>query len=162
MGLRYGLLTGLVSVIFSFGMFAAQMEDSPLKYIGYLIMIGGLVMAMRHFKASNYGFMSFGEGLGIGVMASAVVGLLSAIFTYVYMNIIDPDVVGRMMEKARAGMEEKGSLSDEQIDQSMAMASKFMNGPFMVVMVVLSSVLIGLLLSLVISAFIKHSKPEFE
>lgn len=161
-GLRYGLLTGLVSIIISFGMFAAQMEDSPLKYIGYVVMIGGLVMAMRYYKANNLGYMSYGEGLGIGIMVSAVVGVLSAIFTYVYMNIIDTDAVGRMMEKTRAGMEARGGLSDEQIDQSLAMAGKFMNGPFMVVAVVLSSILVGLLLSLIISAFIKHTKPEFE
>ncbi|OGX84056.1 hypothetical protein BEN47_16895 [Hymenobacter lapidarius] len=161
-GLRYGLLTGLVSIIISFGIFAAQMEDSPIKYISYLVLIGGLVMAMRYYKANNLGFMSYGEGLGIGVMVSAVVGVLSAIFTYVYMNIIDTDAVARMTEKVRAGMEEGGKLTDEQIDQSMAMAGKFMNGPFMVVAVVISSVLVGLVFSLVISAFIKHTKPEFE
>ncbi|OGX84510.1 DUF4199 domain-containing protein [Hymenobacter glacialis] len=161
-GMRYGLLTGLVSIIFSFGLFAAQMEDSPIKYVGYLVLIGGLIMAMRYYKASNFGFMSYGEGLGIGILVSAVVGALSAIFTYVYMNVIDPDAVSRMTEKVRAGMEEGGKLTDEQIDQSMAMAGKFMNGPFMVVAVVISSVLVGLLLSLVISAFIKHTKPEFE
>lgn len=161
-GMRYGLLTGLVSIIISFGIFAAQIEDSPIKYISYLVLIGGLVMAMRYYKASNLGFMSYGEGLGIGMMVSAVVGVLSAIFTYVYMNIIDPDAVARMTEKVRAGMEEGGKLTDDQIDQSMAMAGKFMNGPFMVVAVVISSVLVGLVFSLVISAFIKHTKPEFE
>jgi len=161
-GMRYGLLTGLVSVIISFGTFAAHMENSPLKYVGYLVLIGGLVMAMRYYKAINHGFMSFGEGIGIGAVLSAVVGVLSAIFAYLYMNVIDPDSVGRMMEKARADMENRGSMSDEQIDQGMAMAGKFMNGPVMVIIVVITSVLVGLVFSLIVSAFIKHTKPEFE
>ncbi|MDB5233844.1 MAG: hypothetical protein JWR44_837 [Hymenobacter sp.] len=161
-GIRYGLLTGLVSIIISFGLFATHMEQSPLRYVSFLVMVGGMVMAMRQFKENNHGFMSFGQGVGIGVVLSAVVGALSAIFTYLYMNVIDPDVVGRMMEKARADMEARGGMSDEQIDQGMAMAGKFMNGPIMMVGVVLGTIFFGLLMSLVVSAFIKHSKPEFE
>ncbi|GAB3326753.1 DUF4199 domain-containing protein [Hymenobacter humi] len=161
-GLRYGLLTGLISVIISFGLFALSMEQSPLRYVSFLVLIGGMVMAMRHFKENNYGFMSFGQGVGIGTLISAVVGALSAIFTYFYMNIIDPDVVGRMTEKMRADMEARGGMSDEQIDQAMALSGKFMNGPIMIAVVLFTSIFFGLLIALVVSAFIKHSKPEFE
>jgi hypothetical protein len=161
-GMRYGLLTGLVSIIISFALFATHMEQSPLRFVTFLVLVGGMVMAMRQYKENNHGFMSFGQGVGIGTILSAVVGALSAIFTYVYMNVIDPEVVGRMMEKARADMEARGGMSDEQIDQGMAMAGKFMNGPIMIVGVLLGTILIGLVLSLLVSAFIKHSKPEFE
>ena len=161
-GTRYGLLTGLISVIISFGLFAVQMEQSSLRYVSFLVLLGGIVMAMRYYKENNRGFMSFGQGLGIGTVLSAVVGALSAIFTYVYMNIIDPEVVGRMMDKARADMEAKGNLSDEQIDQAMTIAGKFMNGPIMLAGVILGTIFFGFILSLVVSAILKHSKPEFE
>jgi hypothetical protein len=161
-GLRYGLLTGLITVIISFALFAIQMEQSPLRYVSFVVPVGGMVMAMRYFKESNQGFMSFGQGVGIGTVISAVGGVLSAIFTYVYMNIIDPEVMGRMMEKARADMEARGGMTDEQIDQGMAMAGKFMNGPIMIIGVVLGSLFFGVLLGLLVSAFMKHAKPEFE
>jgi hypothetical protein len=161
-GLRYGLLTGLITVIISFALFAIQMEQSPLRYVSFVVLVGGMVMAMRYFKESNQGFMSFGQGVGIGTVISAVGGVLSAIFTYVYMNIIDPEVMGRMMEKARADMEARGGMTDEQIDQGMAMAGKFMNGPIMIIGVVLGSLFFGVLLGLLVSAFMKHAKPEFE
>ncbi|WP_197076934.1 DUF4199 domain-containing protein [Hymenobacter terrenus] len=162
MGFRYGLLTGLISILVSFGLYATSMDQSPLRFVGSLVLVGGIVLAMRYFKESNQGFMSFGEGVGIGAIISAVVGALSAIFSYVYMNFIDPDVVVRLMDKARADMEAKGGLSDEQIDQSMAMAGKFIDGPFMMVIVVLLTLFMGVVLALVASAFLKHSKPEFE
>ena len=161
-GLRYGLLTGLVSIIISFGLFASHQEISPLRYATFAVLIAGLVLAMNSFKQSNQGFMSFGQGVGIGAALSAVVGLLSGIFSYVYMNLIDPEVVGRMTEKIRADMEAKGGMSDEQIDRAMAMSSKMMNGPFMLVAALLGSILIGVILAMVVSAFIKHAQPEFE
>ena len=161
-GLRYGLLTGLVSILISFGLFAAHQETSPLRYATFAVLIAGLVLAMNYFKQHNHGFMSFGQGVSIGAVLSAVVGLLSGIFSYVYMNVIDPEVVGRMSEKIRADMEARGGMSDEQIDQAMAMSGKFMNGPFMLVAALLGTILIGVILAMIVSAFMKHAQPEFE
>lgn len=161
-GIRYGLLTGLISVLISFGLFATHLEQSSLRFLTTLVLVGGMVLAMRYYKASNAGYMSYGEGLGIGTILSAVVGALGAIFTYIYMGFIDPEVVGRMMEKARADMEARGGMSDEQIDQGMAMAGKFMSPPILTLSVLLITIITGFFIALVVSAIIKHSKPEFE
>ncbi|MBF9144189.1 DUF4199 domain-containing protein [Hymenobacter properus] len=161
-GLRYGLLTGLVSTLFSFALNIMHQESSPARYLSFAILVGGLVLAMNHFKQQNRGFMSYGQGLGIGAVLSAVVGAISGIFAYIYMNFVDPDMLGRITEKMRADMEARGGLSDEQIDQAVTMSSKFMNGPVMVGAALLGTLLIGVLLSLVISAIIKNAQPEFE
>jgi hypothetical protein len=161
-GLRYGLLTGLVTVLVSFGLNVMHQESSPARYLSFAVLIGGLVLAMNYFKQHNQGFMSYGQGLGIGAVLSAVVGAISGIFAYVYMNFIDTDMLSRITEKMRADMEARGGVSDEQIDQAVAMSSKFMNGPVMVGAALLGTVLIGVLLSLVISAIIKNAQPEFE
>ena len=160
--LRYGMLTGLVSILFSFGLSIMHQESSPARYISFAILIGGIVFAMNTFKQQNQGFMSYGQGLGIGTVLSAVVGLMSGIFTYVYMTFIDTEIMGRITEKMRTDMEARGGMTDEQIDQAIAMSGKFMHGPFMLVFALLGSILIGVLLSLVISAFIKNAQPEFE
>ena len=160
--LRYGMLTGLVSILFSFGLNIMHQESSPARYISFAILVGGIVLAMNAFKTQNQGFMSYGQGLGIGTVLSAVVGLISGVFAYVYMTFIDPEMLGRVTEKIRTDMEARGGMTDEQIDQAVAMSGKFMNGPFMLVFALLGSILIGVLLSLVISAFIKNAQPEFE
>lgn len=161
-GLRYGLLTGLVTVLLSFGLNVMHQESSPARYLSFAVLVGGLVLAMNYFKQHNQGFMSYGQGIGIGAVLSAVVGAISGIFAYVYMNFIDTDMLSRITEKMRADMEARGGLSDEQIDQAVAMSGKFMNGPVMVGAALLGTLLIGVLLSLVISAIIKNAQPEFE
>ena len=161
-GLRYGMLTGLVSILFSFGLNIMHQESSPARYISFAIMIGGIVLAMNAFKQQNQGFMSYGQGIGIGTVLSAVTGLMSGIFAYVYMTFVDPEMMVRITEKMRTDMEARGGMTDEQIDQAITMSGKFMNGPFMLVFALLGSILIGVLLSLVISAIIKNAQPEFE
>jgi hypothetical protein len=161
-GIRYGLLTGIISIIISFALFATNMDQSPLRYLTSVVLIGGIVMAMRYYKENNAGFMSYGQGLGIGTTLSAVTGVLSAIFTYIYVSFIDSEAISRMMEKAQSDMEARGNLSDEQIEQAMAMTAKFMTVPMLTVMVLVMSILMGFIVSLIVGAIMKHTKPEFE
>ena len=161
-GLRFGALTGLVSIIISFGINAVHLETSPIRYLTTAVLVVGIILAQRDFKLRNAGFMSYGQGLGVGTVLSVVVGLLSAAFTYVYTNFVDPNMMTRAMEKVRTDMEAKGTMSDAQIDQAMAMSAKFTSGPILLVLVLIGSVVIGLLISLITSAVIKNAKPEFE
>lgn len=162
-GIRYGVLTGLVSVIYSFILLAARQEgNTPLGLLAFVIWIGGIWMAHKYYKANNEGFMSYGQGLTIGVILSLVSGVMGAIFRYIYMEFIDPAAMQRGMELARTKLEEKGGLSDEQIDQAIAMSQKFSSGPVGLVIAIVSAVVIGLILSLIISAITKNTRPEFE
>ena len=161
-GIRYGLLTGLVSIIVSFATNMAHLEQTPLKWLSSIALIAGIVLAQREFKQRDGGFMSYGQGIGVGVTVSAVAGVLSSIFTYVYMTMIDPEFITRIMDKARADMEARGGVSDAQIDQAMAMSAKFTSAPVLTIFALIGSVIIGLLISLLTSAIIKNTRPEFE
>ena len=161
-GLRYGLLTGLVSIIFSFILFVTHADQSPVRWLALGILVGAMVMAHNAFKQGNGGFMNYSQGLGIGAIMGGVSGVLSTAFNLLYMTFIDPEYMGRIMETTRAKMEEKGGMSDEQIDQAIKMVQKFSSGGWMVLFGVVGSVLFGFLIALVISAITKNSKPEFE
>ncbi|MGI4735515.1 MAG: DUF4199 domain-containing protein [Janthinobacterium lividum] len=161
--IRYGLLTGLVSVLISFALYALQLEQNAfLKFLTTIVLLLGIVLAQREYRQRNAGFMSYGEGLRIGALVSVIVGVLGAAFVYVYTTLIDPDTMTRTIERARAELEAKGSMSDAQIDQAMAMSAKFTSGPFMLIFVIVGTLFFGLLISLITSAFVKNPKPEFE
>lgn len=161
--LRYGLLTGVVSVIYSFILLATNLEqNTALSLLSIVILVGGIFLAHKTYKESNGGFMSYGQGLGIGTLVSLVAGILGGIFRYVYVEFIDPSVTQRAIDQARAKFEEAGTMSDAQIDQTIQMTQRFSSGPMGVVMTVLGSALIGFLLSLIIAAITKHNRPEFE
>ncbi len=162
-GTRYGLLTGLLSVLISFGTYALELEqNSAVRFLSMAVLIAGIAMAMRSFKEQNAGFMSYGQGLSVGMMVSALVGLLSGVFIYVYTTMVDPAVITRIMEKGRADLEAKGTMSDAQIDQAMAWSAKFTTGPMMFLFSIIFTLILGLIISLIAAAFVKNPKPEFE
>lgn len=160
--LRYGLLTGLAGVIFSFIIFLMQADQSPIRWLGLAITVGGMVLAHNQFKRSNGGYMDYSEGLGIGTLMGMVGGVINTLFNYVYLTFIDPEYMGRALDIARAKMEEKGNMTDEQIDQAMMYAAKFSSGGWMLLFGLLGSLLFAFLISLVVSAITKNSKPQFE
>lgn len=161
-GIRYGLILGLVSVIFSFLQLTfIEDPETPLRWLSVIILIGGIVLTHKQFKQQNQGFMSYGQGLAIGTIVSAVSGVIGGVFTYIYFTFIDPSYMARVMELTRSRMEEKG-MPDAQIDQAMAWTQKFATGPISMLFTILGALLMGFLISLVVSAFTKNSRPEFE
>lgn len=162
-GLRYGLLTGLVSVIFTFVLFAIGQEgNGGLASVAFAILIIGIVLAHRAFKAANEGYISYGQGLGIGVLVGGINGVLTTIFNYVYRTFIDPEMVARAMDQMRSKLEEAGSMSEAQIEQIVSASTKYSSGAIGLVIGIVSGFLVGLVFSLVIAAITKNTKPEFE
>ncbi len=105
--------------------------------------------------------MSYGEGLGIGAVLAAVAGLLSSFFSFLYLKFVDPDYMNRVMELTRSRLEDRG-MEGAQVDQAIASIAKYSTGPISIVFGALGALLLGFFLTLAISAFTKHTRPEFE
>jgi hypothetical protein len=161
-GLRYGLLTGLLSIIISFLLNVTQLEQSPAKWLTLVVLVVGIILAQKAFRQANAGFMSYGQGLGLGMMLAAVSSVLSAVFSYLYVMLIDPEMPTRILEKGRADLEARGNLSDAQIDQAMHWTTMLVQGPALAGIALVGGVFMGLIVSLITAAVLKNPKPEFE
>jgi len=160
--LKWGIIIGICSVVFStLIMVLGLVANQGVGFVAYIIIGIGVFMAMNAYKKENNGFMSYGQGLGIGTLMSAVSGLLSSAYSFVYMKFIDPSVMDQIFKKAEADMEKKG-LSPEQIDQAIEMSKVFMSPGAMFVWGVVGSIFLGFVFSLIIAAFVKKDKPIFE
>jgi hypothetical protein len=158
--LKAGLITGLVMTVYSIILnMAGLTQSSPLHYLSFLMLVGGLVYGMRDFKGQNGGYMSYGQGLGVGTLTAGVAGLLSSLVSTFYVKFVDPSVLQRTMDAQRDQMEERG-FSDAQIDQAMKIAESMSGFSFLIA--TLSVVFFGFILSLIIAAFVKRERDVFE
>ena len=83
--LKYGLLVAVVTMVYSTILYVAGLgSNRMLASLSYVFMIVAIVLAMKEFREKNGGFISYGEGLGLGSLTSAVLGLLSSAFTIFY------------------------------------------------------------------------------
>jgi len=160
--LKWGLIAGVVSMIYSTALYmTSQFTNNALTWLALLISVTFIVLAMREFRTLNGGFMTYGEGVGLGTLVATISGMLSATYSYFYMNFIDTTIMQQIMDQSRVKMEEQG-MSDDQIEQALEVSQNFMSPGLTFLFGVLGSVFFGLILSLIIAAFMRRNKPFAE
>jgi hypothetical protein len=161
-GLRYGLILGLVSIVFGLILqMTGQATNNWLSSIGYILFIVVIVLAHKAFKEGGDGFMSIGQGLGIGTLLSVIGGTLSSIFTFIYLKFVDDSMLQMIRDKQIEAFEAQG-MDDAQIEQAMEMAGKFSGPVAILIMGIVGSALVGFIISLIISLFTKKANPALE
>lgn len=154
-GIRWGVVNALVSIAFFIVLVIAGLNafDNKWGWIGSGFTIVLLVLAHKAFKDQGDGFMTYGQGVGIGFWMSVVATVVAGLFTYVYANIIDPATMENFFEAQRMQMEER-NMPDEQIDIAIEWTRKLFW-----VFYVIGGVVGGLILSLIVSIFTQKRNP---
>jgi len=165
-GIKFGLITSLVLIIFSLIMNITELSFDPnigsyLQYFNYLFLIIGMIYAHKAYKERSEGFMKYGTGLGLGTVVSLFSGIIAAIFSFVYITFVDPEIIAKSLDMLRVGMENKGT-DDDVIDKTLEMQAKFMTPTVMSGMSAFVMLFVGFILSLVVTIFTKKTPPEFE
>jgi phosphatidylglycerophosphatase A len=164
--LKWGAISGLLSIIFFVvqdvaGIAGDQTYSWIVMLIGIAIGVTVLVMAHREFINGGDGYMNYAEGLGIGTLMAVVSSIISSVFTYIYISFINTSYLDIIKEAQIMEMEKQG-LTDVQIEQGMKMASMFTTPTGVAVMGILGGIFMGFIGALIVSAFTKKSRPEFE
>ena len=161
--MQYGVIVGIIMIIYGtlLQVSGLALEYQSLSYINYIFLAVVIYLAHKKFKEDGDGFMSYGQGLGIGFWISLIGGVISMVFSYIYMSFIDSTIMEQAMDKARYDMEEKG-MSDAQIDQAMSITEKFMTPEMIFVMGIVGMLIFGFILSLIVSAITKKTDPQLE
>ncbi|WP_428658290.1 DUF4199 domain-containing protein [Runella sp.] len=157
--LKFGLIAGVAYIIFTTILYVSgQAANSSLAWISVIIPITTMVLAMKEFRTSNGGFLSYGQGLGIGTLMSAISGFISATYSYIYNEFIDPTLRQQILDKVREDLENRG-MDDAQIEQAVEMSQKFSTPGLTFVFGILGAIVIGFIIALIISAIMKKDKP---
>lgn len=163
-GLKNGIIVGLVLIVYGMILQFLNLEMNmmqKLDYLKYVFVIVVIVLAHKAFKEGGDGYMSIGQGLGIGTLIGLVGGAISGAFLYIYIKFIDDSILTKIKDFQVEKMEEQG-MDDATIDRAMEITSKLMSAELMPVWAILELVFVGFFLSLIISLFTKKANPTLE
>lgn len=159
--LNNGLYYGLVSVILSLIMYALGMhleQNITQMLLGFAIMIAFIVLASKKFKTDNGGFMSWGQGVKIGMGVILIGIIISAIYTYVFTSFIEPEFKNQVIEKSIIQWQDAG-MSSDQIDMSKKMTEDYFYLSLFGGMAI-GGLFLGFIFSAIIAAIMKKSEEE--
>ncbi len=160
--LKWGVISGIVSVVFTLILFLTnQIGNQALGFFPLVFAIVLIVLAMREYRSLNEGYLSFGEGFGVGALVAAIGGLISATFSTIYTTFVDTTFYERLADTMQEQWEKQG-LSDVQIEQASEMTKMFQSPGLLFAIGLISSVIGGIILSLIIAAIMRKNRPVFD
>lgn len=163
--MTFGLITGVVLIVYTLLLYATNnilKQNFLLSIINYIILIAGIVKGTRAYRDQTLGgYISYTKALGYGVVMSIFTGVVLGVFTYLLYAVIDPGLMEQSMKMVEEEMLNRG-MSPDQVE-SLSEMQRQIRSPFMMLIgSVFTYALLGLLFSLVTSAFLKKDKPIFD
>jgi len=167
--LKWGLITGALQIAFV----VIQYVIDPALMIAWwnsLLSIGLLVALMvgaaMEYRDREGGWMSYGTSVWLMFRVCMLGSLLSVAFMGLLYNVIDKGLDERMKEITLEQMEqmlEKFDVPSEQIEEQMEAIEErdFSQTPRALITSWMISVVFGLFLALIASAFTKKNEPLF-
>lgn len=154
--LNYGLIMGLITIVVSVLAYMLDVIGKPWVILPSLIIsIVALYMLLRSYRDTyNHGYISYGKAVGAGVVISIYSAILGAIYIYILYGFIDPGLVDKQILDAEEKLIARG-MPEGSIDAALEMQAKFMKPWFMAVSSIFTAAFFGLILSLLVSLFIK-------
>ena len=161
--IKYGLFAGLAMVLTSLLLYTFDLNAASwAQYGSLLVLLAGVIVGTLAFRDKcSSGYISYGRSLGSGVLISLVVGIIMAVYTYLFFAFFDPDQILKMAQAAEENMYKQG-LSDDQIEQAMSVTKMFMTPLFVAISGLFSMLLWGTVFSLLASIFIKKNNENFD
>ena len=136
------------------------MFNQVLGYAGVIIIIAGLAIAMKNYRDNVLdGIMPFGKAFGFGMLIIIVAALLVAIFSYLLYAVIDTGLSERMREFTEERMLKRG-VPEAQLDTMIEQAAKFQKPLPVAITAFITSILGGVVLSLIVAAIFKKDEPQ--
>jgi len=156
-----GLLLSLVLMVLGLiGGFAHLQFESWYKWLPTLIQTIAIIIFCIQFGKQQTGTVTFGKVFGYGFKVSLVVSVLMVVYTMLSVFVIFPEFTDQALQQARAGMEAKGNLTEDQIDQGMAFTKKFFQPIPLAIFAFLGTLFFGTIAALLGAAFTKKSEPD--
>jgi hypothetical protein len=165
---KWGLITGMVYVIFSLvsNMLGLSQGGGGSAGIGFLVNIllfGAtfytLFLGVKETRDHDLGGnLDMGQAFRAGMKIAVIAGAIAALFSFVYMKLIDPDMVDRVMEGAEDQWD-KMNVPEEQREMSRKITGMFLNPAIMAPFMLIWVAFWGVIKALISGSILKKEPP---
>ena len=153
-----GLLIGLILIVFSIAGYLTDMyQQNWYNWAVNIILCIAIIVACITYANQKDNYVTFGNVFSHGFKTTAIIAIIVLVYTVLTMGVLFPEMKEKALELAQKRMEEKGNLTDDQIEKGMEFTKKYFMA-FVIFGVMIGTLLFGVVASL-IGAAIAKKKP---
>lgn len=160
--MNYGGVMGLALVIAALLVYLLGMDfDSTLANIlNYAIMIGGLFYFMKKYRDDiSEGYISFAGAFRTGILIMMFAGVIATFYQWIFASFIDPSFIDKLKEKSYEQYISIG-MSEDAAVTALEQAAIYMTPGWMAFFGFIGYIIMGAILALILSFFIKKDNPN--
>ncbi|NOR75952.1 MAG: DUF4199 family protein [Draconibacterium sp.] len=163
-GLILGVYLAIIIILYSVILYVTGMGFNKIAgYASIAILVIGVVIIQISYKKQQDNILTYGQGVGVAVISMLSVGVISMVYTYLLYAVIDPDYYQQfllfMEEQTMATLLDR-EMSEDQIQMSLDMQQKFQTPVILAGGALINTVIVGLIVSLISSIFIKKNPSD--
>jgi len=122
--IKWAVIYILTSIVITFlFQFLNLDQTSPVKYLGYIPFIAFLLLAQKEYRDRLGGYVTYGEDFVAGLWYSIFSAILLAIFIYIYLSFIYPQLLEQTIAAQHDQLAQRG-LSADQIESAEQLTRK--------------------------------------
>lgn len=171
--LKYGLLTGIIVSIFATGFFSLVdglnssyswgMQSSSIRGITglltLLILGTGIYIAMQAVKKAQNNNLSYSQALKTGILVAVITGIITALGSIIYCEVINPGYAQYMLAEAQKAMAAQGETQQQIAADSLKVKQTYSTG-MQVIQSLVGQSFAGTALSLILGVFLRTKKQQ--
>ena len=156
--MTFGAIIGLALVVYSVFLYITGLTfNKVLGFVQYVVLFAGIYLGTKDYRDKTLGgFITYGKALGLGVLISVFVGIITLFVNFLMMRFIDPGLIDKSMAIAEESLENNRFISDEQLDDALERSRWLFTSVWSVPIGLISFSFIGFVISLITSAFVKR------
>ncbi len=168
LALRYGGIGALILIALGLALHLAGITDPASgnqsgnwinSLIQLAVMFGVIFMAVKQHRDQDLGgFIKFGRGFGLGFSVTLVVALITAVWTFLFFTVIEPDLIGEIMDMSKEQIMDQQGVSASEAEEMMKPMSFIFNPVSFTLFGFLGTLFFGLIISLVVAG-ISQKQP---
>ena len=162
LSVKFGIVAGLINcaawymIAQSFNFYSFKVEHYRY-YTTLVLLLIGIPLSIYFERKKNNGFIEFRDALKAGVLYSLLLSILIAIFNYIYYKFLVPDAIDFFVSEAKKSMAlAEVKVKEEDIPKNVELVISY----FSSFRVLMSTFMIGLLMSLGASAIFRKKNPQ--
>jgi len=153
-----GLLVSLILIVIGLaGYLTGMYEKSGFGWISNIVLCIAIIWGCIHYSNQMNNQVTFGNVFVHGFKMSTVIAVILVVYTTLAVTLLFPEMKEKSLEIARKKMEDRGNLTDSQIEQGLEMTRKFFLA-FVIGAALLGTLIVGAIASL-IGAAVAKKKP---
>jgi hypothetical protein len=155
-----GAILGGISILFSILIYVFNLYTTQwLSWLSYAILIGGIIYGNVLFANQSDNKVSFGNIFAHGFKTTAVIIVITVLYTVLALYVLFPDMVDKIIEISRVEMAKNPKMTDEMIDQAITMTKKLFL-PFAIAGAIFGIGFLGAIGSLIGAAVAKKNPAD--